>query len=77
MVAFHLKHATEICSKEGSTGRFAEVLTGEVQDYGGNVLFAGSADECVAKNWRIPTRLVPKQTQSVTGEVAGAAYTWS
>jgi len=71
-----LKHAAEVVNNEGPTGNFVEVLTGEVQDYGGNVLFAGSADECVAEKWRIPTRLVPKTTRKVNAEVAGADHLW-
>lgn len=63
MTAIHLAHAAEIFTAAGPTGNVAEVLRGEVRDYGGNVLFAGTADECVANRatWRIPTRLVPTE----------------
>lgn len=80
MTAVYLNHAAEIWSADptaaGPTGRFAEVLRGEVQDHGGNVLFAGTADECVAQRYQIPTRLVPTEWREVAGEVAGADHHW-
>lgn len=74
----HLTHAAEIYTREGSTGRFAEVVRGEVRDHGGNILFAGTADECVANRgeWRIPVVLVATELRAVAGEVSGADHTW-
>jgi len=76
MTAIHLTHAAELYATDGPTGDHVEVLRGEVQDYGGNVLFAGTADECVAQKHRIPTRRVPTEWRKVAGEVAGADHTW-
>ena len=84
-MAVHVRHAAEVYGKEGPTGRFVEVLEGEVHDYGGNVLFAGGADECAERASRLvpPVRLVPTKTRDagedageVAGEVAGADVTW-
>lgn len=79
MTTFHLTHAAELCNLTGPTGEFVEVVRGEVRDHGGSVLFAGTADECVAerRGWRVPTRLVPTEWRRVSGEVGGADYTWS
>lgn len=75
-----LRHAAEIWSADpanaGPTGRFAEVLRGEVRDRGGNVLFAGTADACVAQGYRIPYRLVPTEWREVAGEVADVEHRW-
>ena len=61
----------EIWTAEGPTGDFAWVLTGEVQDAGGNVLFSGAAEYCraAAEQYRIPVKLVPKQWR-IVGEHA-------
>jgi hypothetical protein len=75
MTAVHLTHAAELWTAEGATGRHVEVIRGEVRDHGGNVLFAGTAEECVAKSYRVPTRLVPTEWREV-GEVAGADHQW-
>lgn len=81
-ITYHLAHAAEIYSADpsgpGPTGEFAEVIRGEVRDHGGNVLFAGSADECVrqAAAWRIPVRLVPTEWRRVELEVSGADHHW-
>lgn len=66
-----LDHVSEIYSTFGPTGEYVEVLRGEVQDMGGNTLFAGTAYECAReqRDWRIPTRLVPTETRPVKGEV--------
>jgi hypothetical protein len=71
--ATYTDHATEIYSASGPTGRFARVLTGELRDAGGNVLFAGSAAACVQarRKWRSPTVLVPVTTECV-GTILGA-----
>jgi hypothetical protein len=74
--AIGLTHAAELWTKEGPTGDHVEVIRGEVQDHGGNVLFAGTADECVAQKYRVPTRLVPTEWRKVDGEVGHAEYTW-
>jgi hypothetical protein len=78
MSSFHLTHAAEIYAHDGPTGDFAEVIAGQVQDNGGNVLFAGSADACVRERagYRIPTRLVPTEWRRVAGEVSGADHQW-
>lgn len=76
----HVRHASEICDHDGPTGEFAEVLAGEVCDWGGNVLFAGTPDDCVREQakYRIPTGLVPTKTRKLAdGErIAGADVTW-
>jgi hypothetical protein len=78
MTAIHLDHAAEIWSggnSPGPTGKFAHVLRGEVRDYGGNVLFAGTADQCVRQRKRgLPVRLVPTEWEKVDGDVAGADH---
>lgn len=74
--SYHLTHAAELCSTAGPTGRFVEVLAGEVRDHGGNVLFSGTADECVAQQFLFPVRFVPTEWRDVPGEVAGADHTW-
>lgn len=73
----YVTHAAQVVTKEGPTGRYVEVLVGEVQDYGGNVLFHGTADECVEAKFRVPTRLVPKAWRSAAVEIAGAEHTWA
>lgn len=79
MTSIWLTHAAEVCDADGPTGRYVEVVAGEVRDYGGNVLYAGTADACVRKRtrYRTPTRLVPTETRPVAGHVAGADVTWS
>lgn len=80
--ATHLRHATEIWSGRpqdaGPTGRFAEVLRGQIQDAGGNVLFEGSADACAVErdSYRVPTKLVPTEWRECIGEVVGADHSW-
>ena len=76
--ATYLKNAAEIYTTAGPTGDFAEVVRGEVTDYGGNVLFSGTAGECIqyAHGLRVPYRLVPTEWRRVAGEVAGATNTW-
>lgn len=77
MSAVHYDHAAEIWTNNAPTGRFARVLKGQVRDYGGNVIFSGTADECAAyaeKNR--PCRLVPTDWQDHGEEVAGADVTW-
>lgn len=76
MTTIYLTHAAEIYALDGPTGEHAEVVRGEVRDHGGNVLFAGTADECVEQKFRIPTRLVPTEWNRVEGEVAGADHLW-
>ena len=76
MTTTYLTHAAELYATDGPTGEHVEVLRGQVEDYGGNVLFAGTADECVAKKFRVPTRRVPTEWRKVAGDVAGADYTW-
>jgi hypothetical protein len=78
----YLRHAAEIWSAApqdaGPTGRFAEVLRGQVQDAGGNVLFEGNADDCVAERaaFRGPAKLVPTDWREVNGDVVGADHSW-
>ncbi len=82
--AYHLTHAAEIygpatsLDNAGPTGEWAEVTAGEVRDYGGNVLFSGTADECVRERaeWRIPTRLVPTAWEKFAGDVCGCDHEW-
>lgn len=76
--ATYLDHAVEIHSSTGPTGEFARVLRGEVRDAGGNVLFAGTADECHAYSLTLctPTRLVPTSIDVPSRDVCGAAVTW-
>ncbi len=88
MNANYLNHAAELWTTTGPTGDHVEVIRGEVQDYGGNVLFAGTADECLefdqpntGRNVRPDrggklTRLIPTEWRRVTGEVAGAKHQW-
>lgn len=76
----HVEHAAEVCDRNGPTGRFVIVTRGEIQDHGGNVLFRGTAAECVRARigWRVPTVLVPTETREpADGEVSGADNTWS
>lgn len=79
---YYLTHAAELYSDKpgdmGPTGDHVEVVCGEVRDYGGVVLFAGTADECVAERakYRIPTRLTPTEWKPAPGEVSGADHTW-
>jgi hypothetical protein len=77
----HVPHAADIWvlgDYPGPTGQSAEVLAGEVQDHGGNVLFAGTADGCVAEQakWRMPTRLVPTRWRLVDAEFVDADVMW-
>lgn len=78
--ATYLKHAAEIWATSGShpgpTGRFAEVIRGEVQDRGGNVLFSGTADECAAKSFRVPVRLVPTEWRDAGDDVTSDGPEW-
>ena len=73
-----LDHATEIYSETGPTGRFARVLEGKIEDYGGNVLYRGTAAKCAEYQLRLrlPHRLIPTQYEAVEGEVSGADLTW-
>lgn len=61
MNATHLDHAAEVYANDGPTGSLVEVIRGDVRDYGNNVLFSGSAEECVSKKFRVQTRLVPTE----------------
>jgi hypothetical protein len=78
----HVPHAADIWATgdcPGPTGQWAEVLFGEVRDHGGNVLFSGTPDECVAvcKSWRGgPVRLVPAQWRRVDAEFVDAGVLW-
>lgn len=72
--AIWLDHSAELYSLTGPTGRHVRVLRGEVHDAGGNVLFAGSADDCQRQVWRVYTRLVPTQWERVEQVVAGADF---
>lgn len=76
----HLTHAAELWTdgdNPGPTGRYVEVLAGEVRDYGGNLLFAGSADECVtAATGTTPTRLVPTKWLAVAADYVEADNVW-
>lgn len=76
--ATYLDHAVELFSSTGPTGEFARVLRGEVQDAGGNVLFAGSADDCHAFSLtvRVPSRLVATSVGTPLRNVCGADVTW-
>ena len=76
--AIHLTHAIEVCvcDKGITTSSFAEVLHGEVQDWGGNILFSGTPDECVTKKWLTPTKLVATHWRAVDGEVGGSDHQW-
>ena len=65
---YHVPHAAETCETDGPTGDWVEVVAGEIRDAGGNVLFAGTADECVTHQAgyvsgiyteRWPTKTVP------------------
>ena len=78
-MAIHVSHASELCDNSGPTGELVEVLRGEIQDYGGNALFSGPADECVEeqKKYRIPTRRVPKEIKRHKEEIGGADNHWS
>ena len=80
MTAIHLTHAAELHAVDGPTGRHVEVIRGELHDAGGNVLFAGTADECVEKveSFRLVTSLVPTEWQKVPEgtQVAGATHLW-
>lgn len=75
MAAVHVFAVCEIWEREGPTGDFAEVLEGEVRDAGGNVLFAGSAADCVseAAKYRLrvqcwPTKVGPNLPEGSGGE---------
>lgn len=80
--AIYLTHACEIWVDGGDwrfskpTGRYVEVLAGEVRDFGGNTLFAGTADECAATKWRVSAVLVPTDWRPVAGTVAGCKHQW-
>ncbi|GIW81508.1 MAG: hypothetical protein KatS3mg105_3315 [Gemmatales bacterium] len=60
-LGWHFGHVAEVWTNGGPTGEFVEVLEGEIQDYGGNTLFKGTADSVFRrqKRFRIPTVLVP------------------
>lgn len=75
-MAKFLKHAAELWSNDGPTGKHVEVVSGEIHDAGGNVLFVGTADECVAKRFRVPTELVPTKWNTIEDDVVGAEHTW-
>ncbi len=72
-MALWLKHAAEVWAgmpDPGPTGDYAEVTAGEVRDEGGNVLFSGTADDCVREKRRlgrlaIKARLVPTEWRNV------------
>ncbi len=74
--AIWLRHAAELWTANGPTGTFVDVTWGQVRDHGGNVLFDGPADECVAQRYRISVRLVPTLWVPVYGDVCGADHTW-
>lgn len=73
----HVEHASEVWSSDpktpGPTGRFVEVLEGELQDYGGNVLVSGSAGFVHLRQSHLhgPTRLVPTKTKKHDCEISG------
>lgn len=78
-MANKLRHAAEIWNRDGEpTGNFAEVMRGQVQDVGGNVLYEGSADECVweRQSFRVPTQLVPTAWVTFHGDVTEANHCW-
>ncbi|HEU4342554.1 MAG TPA: hypothetical protein VFU31_13380, partial [Candidatus Binatia bacterium] len=74
-------HLAEIWSSgeaPGPTGRYAEVTRGQVQDYGGNVLFAGLPADCrrEAATYRMALRLVPLEWHDVGEHVASDLPLW-
>jgi len=75
-MAKYVKHAAELWVKDGPSGKHVDVIHGEVHDAGGNVLFAGPADQCAAKRYRIPTSLVPTKWNAIAEEVVGADHVW-
>lgn len=75
----YIDHAAEIVAADGPTGDFAHVFAGEVRDAGGNVLFSGAPNDCVAFRaaWRAGvTHLVPTSWTVALGYVVQAGVYW-
>jgi hypothetical protein len=83
----HVAHAAELCVTTGDwpgpSGEFVEVLAGELRDSGGNVLFEGSADDCVrekgkyTQGFRAGLRLCPTKWRRTENEICASDYSWS
>ena len=74
-MAIYLDNAAEIYTQEGPTGEFAEVTHGRVEDAGGNLLFSGTANQCVRQlrnRYGGERVLVPTAWKRVVGPVVGA-----
>lgn len=72
------RHATELYDRHGPTGHFVTVLAGQVVDYGGNVLFEGTAAECAEAQtrFRIPTQLNPTKVRRDSDEWESSLAKW-
>lgn len=78
MTTYSVKHAAELCGLDGPTGELVEVVLGTVEDEGGNVLFRGTADDCVefSQRWRGSTRLIPSSWRRLDGPIAFGENEW-
>lgn len=79
-VTTYVEHVAEIWAlgDPGPTGRFVRVLTGQMKDYRGNIIFSGTADECAReqRTWRFPTLLDPLTWEAVDGDVTSDGPQW-
>jgi hypothetical protein len=75
----YVRHCAEVIGLQGPTGELVEVLEGKIQDYGGNVLFSGTADECVKQEhrYRIPIRRIPTVVRHHLDTIAEADHHWT
>lgn len=80
IITAYATHAAELCANDGPTGEFVEVLAGEIRDAGGNILFAGTADECIAyqeqfidNNYRMRC---PTSVKKSKVEISGSDFLW-
>ncbi len=82
MTALHVANAAEVFGNEGPTGRFVEVIEGEIHDAGGNVLYSGTAGECREKlssfvdGVRKSLSLVPTKVVHHKKEIGGSDCLW-
>lgn len=72
------RHATELYDRHGPTGNCVTVLAGQVVDYGGNVLFSGTADECAEAQtrFRIATQLNPTKVRRDSNDWEQSRVKW-
>lgn len=78
MSEIYLDHAAELWTNQGPTGDYVQVLEGELRDAGGNVLFAGEADECARRQYefRRATKVPTKWMRRPEDVIVGADHLW-